>query len=125
VALEPFSLVHSVVHAVAAPVVHNAPRILIAAAVAPIKVAYYAPRRTKPHPPRAEQVYESDEESNARPIRVAYQVQGQRQTAAPQQDDFDYDQEQDQEQEQESAQIERRGDRPTESPMRLRARRRV
>lgn len=104
---------HSVVHAVAVPVVHNAPRILVAAAVAPIKVAYYAPRRTKPRPPRAEQVYESDEESDLRPIRVAYQVRGPRRTAAPQRDDFEDDQEPDQEQE--SAQIERRGDRPTVS----------
>ena len=39
VALEPFSLVHSVVHAVAAPIVHTAPRVLVAAAVMPIKSA--------------------------------------------------------------------------------------
>lgn len=113
VALQPFSLVHSVVHAVAAPVVHNAPRILAATAAAPIKVAYYAPRRLKPHPPRGEQAYEPDEESDVRPIRVAYSTSGRTRTAVPQEED--YDQDQDQDQEQESGQIERRGDRPTVS----------
>src|SRR5687768_7763189 len=58
VALQPFSLVRSVVHDVAAPVAHAAPRILAATAAAPIKVAYYAPRRLQPRAPRAEQVYE-------------------------------------------------------------------
>ena len=52
VALEPFKLTRSVVHAAAAPIVHNAPRILAATAVAPIKLAYYAPRRLRPRPPR-------------------------------------------------------------------------
>lgn len=106
VALEPFSLVHSVVHAVAAPVVQNAPRILLATALAPIKVAYFAPRRTKPRPPRAEQVYEPDEESELKPIRVAYRAPGRGRTAAPAQEDYE------QEQEQESGPIERGGDRP-------------
>ena len=36
-ALQPFSLVHSVVHTVAAPVVEKAPRILRAVATAPIR----------------------------------------------------------------------------------------
>lgn len=111
VALQPFSLVHSVVHAVAAPIVHNAPRILVATAVAPIKVAYYAPRRIKPRLPRAEQVYDAEEESDVKPIRVAYQGPGRGRTVAPAQEDYEQDQEQDQEQE--SGQIERRGDRPT------------
>jgi cell wall-associated NlpC family hydrolase len=108
VALEPFSLVRSVVHAAAAPIVHNAPRILIATAAAPIKVAYYAPRRLKPRPPRGEQVYEAEEESDVKPIRVAYPVSGRTQSAAPQPEDYD----QDREQEQEIGQIEQRGDRP-------------
>jgi cell wall-associated NlpC family hydrolase len=112
VALEPFSLLHSVVHAVAVPVLHNAPRILVATAAAPIKVAYYAPRRLRPRPPRAEQVYEADEESDGRPTRATYQMPGRSKTDAPQQED-NYDQ--DQEQEQESGQVERRGDRPTVS----------
>jgi cell wall-associated NlpC family hydrolase len=119
VALQPFSLVRSVVHTVAAPVVHKAPRILAATAMAPIKVAYYAPPRLRPRAPRAEQVYEEDEASEVKPIRVAYQVPGRGRTAAPQQEDYDYDEEEDQEQDQdeedESGQIERRGDRPTVS----------
>lgn len=106
VALQPFSLVRSVVHEVAAPVVHAAPRILAATAVGPITAAYYAPPRLRPRPPRAEHVYESEDESELKPIRVAYQVPGRGRTAAPQQEDYDYDQEQ------ESGQIERRGDRP-------------
>src|SRR5216110_2465829 len=74
VALEPFKLTRSVVHAAAAPIVHNAPRILAATAVAPIKLAYYAPRRLRPRPPRgSEQIYEADEvEDSVKPIRVAY-----------------------------------------------------
>ena len=110
VALEPFSLVHSVVHAVAAPIVHNAPRVLVAAAVMPIKVAYYAPRR-RPRPPRAEQVDYADEESSVRPIRVAYKVPERRATAASRADE-DYDQEQEA-REESIPQIETRGDHPT------------
>src|SRR5688572_30396814 len=116
VALQPFSLVRSVVHEVAAPAVHAAPRILAATAVGPRKVAYYASPRLRPRPPRAEQAYEFEDESEVKPIRVAYQVPGRGRTAAPQKEDYDYDQEQEQEQddeeEQESGQIERRGDRP-------------
>jgi cell wall-associated NlpC family hydrolase len=111
VALQPFSLVRSVVHTVAAPVVHNAPRILAATAAAPIKVAYYAPANLRPRPPRAEQYYEPEEESDVKPIRVAYAVPGRGRPAAPQEEGYD----QDQEQEQESGEIERRGDRPTVS----------
>ena len=112
VALEPFSLVHSAVHAVAAPIVHNAPRVALAAAVLPIKIAYYAPRR-RPRPPRAQQVDEADEESSARPIRVAYQVPPRTITAAPQAEE-DYDQYYDQEAREESTpQNESRGDHPT------------
>ena len=113
VALQPFSLVRSVVHEVAAPVAHAAPRILTATAVGPIKAAYYAPRRLTPRVPRAEQAYEDDEESQVKPIRVAYQAPSRSRTADPVEQDYDYDQ--DQEQEEESAQVERRGDRPTVS----------
>lgn len=115
VALQPFSLVRSVVHAVADPVIHNAPRILVATAVAPIKAAYYAPPRLTPRAPRAEQVDEMDDESNVNPIRVAYQVPGRGRTAAPQAEDYDYEEENDEEQEDDGGQIERRGDRPTVS----------
>jgi len=114
VALQPFSLVHSVVQTVAAPVVYNAPRILRAAATAPIRTAYYAPRRIIPRVPRAERVddYEREDErdSGAQPIRVAYQIVRPAPALEPRADsEDDYDQEQDTESNQ---QIERRGDRP-------------
>jgi cell wall-associated NlpC family hydrolase len=115
VALQPFSLVHSVVHTVAAPVVSKAPRILRAAATAPIRAAYYAPRRIIPRVPRAERVddYEQEDERDGRaqPIRVAYQSARLAPALDPRADsEDDYDQEQDTESDQ---QIERRGDRPT------------
>jgi cell wall-associated NlpC family hydrolase len=108
VALEPFMLARSIVHTAARPIVHHAPRIL----VAPIKVAYYAPRRLRPRPPRgAEEIYEAEEESDVKPIRVAYSTSGRTKTAAPRAEEYD----QDQEQEQESGNVEQRGDRPTVS----------
>jgi cell wall-associated NlpC family hydrolase len=87
---------------------------LAATAVAPIRVAYYAPPRLKPRAPRAEQVYDSDEESDVKPIRVAYQAPGRGRTAAPQAEDYEYGEEHDQdyEQDEEGGQVERRGDRP-------------
>jgi cell wall-associated NlpC family hydrolase len=87
----------------------------MATASAPIKVAYYAPRRHRPRPPRAEQAYDpdADEESDSKPIRVAYRAPERSKSATPQQED--YEQDQDQEQEDEGGQIERRGDRPTVS----------
>jgi len=111
VALEPFSLARSVVHAAAKPIVHNAPRILVATAVMPIKVAYYAPRRLKPRSPRGgEQAYDVDDESETKPIRVAYSPAERTKTAAPRAEEYDQDEEQDSEQE--ASQIEQRGDRP-------------
>lgn len=59
VALQPFSLVHSAVHAVAEPLVANAPRVALAVTAEPIRLAYYARRikRTRPpRPPRGEPV---------------------------------------------------------------------
>src|SRR5256885_5919166 len=112
VALEPFKLTRSVIHAAAAPIVHNAPRVLAATAAAPIKLAYYAPRRLKPRQPRGtEQIYEADamDESEAKPIRVAYQPSSRAKTAAPQAQE--YDQEQDEASEQ-LGRVEQRGDRP-------------
>ncbi|HEX8898973.1 MAG TPA: hypothetical protein VF751_09765 [Chthoniobacterales bacterium] len=110
VALEPFILARSVVHTAAAPIVPNAPRILAAAAVAPIKVAYYAPRRLKPRPPRgAEEIYETDadEDSDAKPIKVAYQPSSRTRPAAPQAEEYDQDQDQEN-----SGRVEQHGDRP-------------
>src|SRR3954462_8245088 len=54
VALQPFVLARSVVHAAAKPIVHSAPRILAATAVVPVRMAYYAPRRLKPRSPQGE-----------------------------------------------------------------------
>lgn len=101
-------LARSIVHTAARPIVHHAPRIM----VAPIKVAYYATRRLRPRPPRgAEEIYDADEESDVKPIRVAYSTSGSTKTAAPRAEEYD----QDQEQEQENGKIEQRGDRPTVS----------
>ncbi|MFL6542004.1 MAG: hypothetical protein ACJ8I9_02435 [Chthoniobacterales bacterium] len=44
VALQPFETVHHVVHAVAAPIVENAPRAVAAMIAEPVRVAYYAAR---------------------------------------------------------------------------------
>lgn len=116
VALEPFSLARSVVHAAAAPIVHNAPRILAATAVMPIKVAYYAPRRLKPRPPRgAEQVYEAEDDSDAKPIRVAYSASERTAPVPAQAQDYDQDQAQEEQPEQQVGQIEQRGEQPTVS----------
>jgi cell wall-associated NlpC family hydrolase len=111
--LEPFVLARSVVHAAAAPIVHNAPRILTAAAAAPIRVAYYAPRRLKPRPPRStREIYDTDDGSGARPIRVAYSATDGKTVAPPRAEEYDQDQEPEPEQEQEIGQVEERGDRP-------------
>jgi cell wall-associated NlpC family hydrolase len=110
VALEPFTLARSVVHAAARPIVHNVPRILVATAAAPIKVAYYAPRRLKPRLPQGEQAYDLEEESDVKPIRAAYSTSNRTQKAAPEQDGDDQDQEQEK-----SGRVEQRGDRPTVS----------
>lgn len=102
----------SVVHATAAPIVHNAPRILAATAAAPIKVAYYAPRRLRPRPPRgADENFQSemDNGSDAKPIRVAYSTSGRTQTAPPRAEEYNQDEDQDQE---EIGRVEQRGDRP-------------
>jgi cell wall-associated NlpC family hydrolase len=108
VALEPFRLTRAVVHAAAAPVVHNVPRVL-AATAAPIKLAYYAPRRLKPRPPRGAEIdFEADEESDSRPIRVAYATSGRAPTAAPRAEEVVDEQETDEE----SGAIQQRGDRP-------------
>lgn len=113
VALQPFVMARSVVHAAAAPIVQNAPRVLATAAVTPIKVAYYAPRRLKPRAPYGEQIYDADEESDLKPIKVAYATSQPRKAEAPRAEEYDQDQEG--EDEQEIGRIEQRGDRPTVS----------
>jgi cell wall-associated NlpC family hydrolase len=112
VALQPFSLVHAVVHATAAPVISNAPRVLRAAAVVPIKVAYYAPRAIAASVPRPERDEDDDADDHVRPSRVVYQVPRRTPDPEPQTDsDVDYDS--DRSVEAESNQIESRGDHPT------------
>jgi cell wall-associated NlpC family hydrolase len=115
VALQPFLLLHSVVHAVAAPVVSNAPRVLRAAAMTPIKVAYYAPRAIAARAPRAERI--ADELGDgAQPIRAAYLVPSRTGNTAPQSDsreDYDQDGDADPNADEESNRIETRGDHPT------------
>ena len=123
VALQPFSLVHSVVHAAAAPVLEEGPRILRAIATAPIKAAYYKQRRVRPRVPPAVrgEDYQQNGEGDGQPIRVAYQSARRMPETGPGDEsghEYDQDQEPDQEQEQDaesSQQIERRGDRPTVS----------
>jgi cell wall-associated NlpC family hydrolase len=97
VVLQPFTLARSVVHGVAAPAVHSTRRVMVAAAVTPLKVAYYAPRKARPRPPRGEQVYDAGQDSSG-PIRASAR------------DEDPEDQEQDQDEE--NGQIERGGDRP-------------
>lgn len=95
VMLQPFSLARSVVHGVAAPAVHGAHRVLVAAAATPLKVAYYAPRKMRPRPPRGERVYDVEEEFSG-PVR-----------ASARNDDRD-----DQDQDEENGSMESGGDRP-------------
>jgi len=119
VALQPFSLVYSVVRAVAAPVVDNAPRILRSAATAPIRAVYYKQRKIVPRLPRAVRSddYELQEERDrdAQPIRVAYQSARRLPGTEPEAESGDdYDQERGQGQDAEpSRRIEGQGDRPT------------
>jgi len=109
VALQPFSLAHSVVRTVAAPVVDTAPRILRAVATSPIRAVVTRAERADNH--------EGNEAENAaQPIRIAYQtvrrtpVTGPRAESA---DDYDQDQDHEQDNEEANPQIETRGDRPT------------
>jgi cell wall-associated NlpC family hydrolase len=111
VVLQPFKMARSVVHAAAAPIVHNAPRILAATAAAPIKIAYYAPRRSRTRVPRgAEEIYQADDETDAKPIRAAYSTSGRTQAAAPRAEEYDGDEDQDRDRE--AGRVEQRGDRP-------------
>jgi cell wall-associated NlpC family hydrolase len=123
VALQPFSLVHSAVQAVAAPVLDQGPRVLRAVATAPIRAAYYKQRRVRPRVPPAVPHYEQSAEGDgqSQPIRVAYQSARRMPERGPEAesgDDYDQERDQDQEREQDaesSPQVERRGDRPTVS----------
>lgn len=92
VALEPFSLVHSAVHSVAAPIVHQSVRLAADVATAPVRIAYHAARGDADDEPRGDDVNDSDEDDSERaysaepvraranavdynqPMRVAYVV---------------------------------------------------
>lgn len=119
VTLQPFSQVHSVVHAVTEPVASKAPRILRAAATAPIRTVYYKHRKIVPRVPRVhvdDYGQQEEQADDARPIRVA--LQSARRVPVPEpgiESGEDYDQDQEREQDAEalaSRPIERRGDRP-------------
>ncbi len=109
VALQPFSLAHSVVRTVAAPVVEKTPRILRAVATAPIRAV------TAARAERAEEYDEGEAESAGQPIRVAYQSARRVPLAGPRAESADDNEQQDQEQDDDDAnsRIESRGDRPT------------
>ena len=109
VVLEPFKLTRSVVHAAARPIVHNAPRVLAATAVAPIKLAYYAPRHLRPRPPRgAEDTYDADNGAEGHATRVSDRSSSGTGTRAPEQDEDSPDQDQ----QEEIGRVERRGEQP-------------
>ena len=108
VALQPFSIVRSAVHAVADPIVHNAPRAVARAATAPVRIARTVARAVPVDNPREEDAiaehdsgddedFETDERrapverqqasvaqpvEYSEPIRVAYVVPRAK-TAAP------------------------------------------
>jgi hypothetical protein len=72
VVLQPFLLAHAAVHAVAAPIVYQAPRLVFRAATAPITIAY---RSTHPVPAEFEADEELDQpgpDEYAEPMRAAY-----------------------------------------------------
>ena len=62
VALQPFEMVHTAVHTVAAPIVEHAPRAIAAAAIEPIRVAYYSSRPPRAEPPDAVRAEPVDED---------------------------------------------------------------
>ncbi|MFL6529319.1 MAG: hypothetical protein ACJ8KX_02495 [Chthoniobacterales bacterium] len=68
-ALQPIVAAHNVVHALAAPILFNAPRAALAVAAAPIRVGYQT------SPPARETIYEGrsvQEDDAPQPIQLAY-----------------------------------------------------
>lgn len=123
VALQPFLLARAAVHAVAEPIVYDAPRVLAAVASGPLRAAYRAAPRRSVEIMRAERIDEDDlpqaiasvrvaEPAGyyAQPVRLAYMV-SRAPTAGQTTDDGegDYDQEQEHEAERE---VESSGSRP-------------
>ena len=113
VALQPFSLVRSAVHAVADPIVQNAPRAVARVATAPVRIARTAARALPADQPRDEDANpeeyrpENDDEDDApaarrqarvaqpvnyaEPMRVAYVVPQAKQVPAPRAEPVDED----------------------------------
>jgi cell wall-associated NlpC family hydrolase len=118
VVLQPFSLVQSAIQSAGLPAVERAPRILRAVATAPIKAAYFRQRRSIPRLPRANRVYDYEQQDESegygQSIRVAYQSARRMPATEPSVeagDDYDWDRDQDNEEEA-NRQIVTRGDRP-------------
>ena len=80
VALQPFLLVHSAVHAVAAPIVYHAPRVILGAATAPIRMAY---RSSRAQPDDFEDPEDAEADDGDQPMRVAYVTARPRTDAPP------------------------------------------
>lgn len=109
VALQPFSLVRSAVHAVGDPIVHHAPRLVAAAATAPLRAAYHVARAESAEIPRDKQAGEDEGDDpvderdynpattrssalhSAEPIRVAYVVPQNRNSLPPRAEPIDED----------------------------------
>jgi cell wall-associated NlpC family hydrolase len=113
VTLQPFSLAHSVVRTVTAPVVDQAPRVVRAIATAPIRVAEYADRRITARRAERSDDDQEDGDRRAQSIPVAYQTARRMPANGPGAESVDdYDQDQEQDGEELHPQIESRGDRP-------------
>jgi cell wall-associated NlpC family hydrolase len=95
--LQPFLLVRSAVHGIVAPVAHNAPRVLVAAAVEPIRVAYRATHFESEKVMRAEPVEPLE------PIQMAYYASRRQRTRPPRADPVQQWDSDDQEHEQRKA----------------------
>ncbi len=65
VVLQPFLLARSAAHALADPIVYNAPRVVSAIAVAPIRVAYQTTHSSNSNVARAQEIDESESAEDA------------------------------------------------------------
>ncbi len=81
VALQPFLVARSVVHAVAEPIVSHAPRAIAAVATAPIRIAYQSTH--EPEIRRSEVITEVATPNYNQPFRVAYMVPRTQRPARP------------------------------------------
>ncbi|MDQ6808793.1 MAG: hypothetical protein M3Z64_05130 [Verrucomicrobiota bacterium] len=88
VVLQPFEAVHTAVHAIAAPVVHELPRALAAVAIEPVRIAVRAARAEPVAVPRGELATDEQTIDYAQPIRVAYVVPRAQPASPPRADAF-------------------------------------